>query len=106
MIASVSYFTESHPWAETLKPVRGAPHFSSIAVDGAKFGEYMKDAQLMIEKPSLLVPAVNMIDKLPLTKGDAGGDCLEWNADVKPTASSRLVKDYDALDEAGRLNKR
>src|SRR6202166_75893 len=31
------------------------PHFKTAAVDGAQFGEYMKDAQLMIQKPSLLV---------------------------------------------------
>lgn len=53
-------------------------HFKSITVDGAKFGEYMKDAQLMIQKPSLLVSAVNMIDRLPLTEGDTKGDLYEY----------------------------
>jgi hypothetical protein len=33
----------------------------------------MKDAQLMIQKPSLLVSAVNMIDELPLGQGDTKG---------------------------------
>ena len=54
------------------------PHFKTVAVDGAKFGEYMKDAQLMIQKPTLLVSAVNMIDKLPLTEGDTKGDLYEY----------------------------
>jgi len=54
------------------------PHFRSVSVDGAKFGEYMKDAQLMIQKSSLLVQAVNMIDELPLTEGDTKGDLYEY----------------------------
>jgi type I restriction enzyme M protein len=54
------------------------PHFKTVAVDGAKFGEYMKDAQLLIQKPSLLVSAVNMIDELPLTEGDTKGDLYEY----------------------------
>lgn len=53
-------------------------HFKSVAVEGAKFGEYMKDAQLIINKPSLLVSAVNMIDELPLTEGDTKGDLYEY----------------------------
>ncbi|MFZ3046335.1 MAG: N-6 DNA methylase, partial [Desulfatirhabdiaceae bacterium] len=48
------------------------------AVDGAQFGEYMKEAQLMIQKPTLLVSAVNMIDELPLTEGDTKGDLYEY----------------------------
>ncbi len=54
------------------------PHFKTVSVDGAKFGEYMKDAQLMIQKGSLLVQAVNMIDELPLDKGDTKGDLYEY----------------------------
>ncbi|MCG2749192.1 MAG: type I restriction-modification system subunit M [Desulfobulbaceae bacterium] len=54
------------------------PHFKTVAVDGAKFGEYMKDAQLMIQKPSLLVTAVSMVDELPLTSGDTKGDLYEY----------------------------
>ena len=45
---------------------------------GTAFAEFMKDAQLMIQKPSLLVKAVNMIDKLPLTEGDTKGDLYEY----------------------------
>ncbi len=54
------------------------PHFRTTTVDGAKFGEYMKDAQLMIQKPSLLVSAVNMIDALPLANDDVKGDLYEY----------------------------
>lgn len=54
------------------------PHFKTVAVDGAKFGEYMKDAQLLVQKPSLLVIAVNTIDKLPLTSGDTKGGLYEY----------------------------
>jgi type I restriction enzyme M protein len=67
------------PAVQMLPHVRDKvfPHFRSVAVDGARFGEYMKDAQLMIQKPSLIVSAVNMIDELPLTEGDTKGDLYE-----------------------------
>jgi hypothetical protein len=38
----------------------------------------MKDAQLLIQKPRLMVSAVNMIDALPLTAGDTKGDLYEY----------------------------
>ena len=53
------------------------PHFRKLN-GGTTFGEYMQDAQLMIQKPSLLVQAVTMIDKLPITEGDAKGDLYEY----------------------------
>jgi len=53
-------------------------HFRGVGGNGSTFGEYMKDAQLMIVKPSLLVSAVNMIDRLPLTEGDTKGDLYEY----------------------------
>jgi len=52
-------------------------HFRKLN-GGTTFGEYMQDAQLMVQKPSLLVSAVNMIDKLPITEGDAKGDLYEY----------------------------
>lgn len=54
------------------------PHFRNAGTDGATFGEYMKDAQLLIQKPSLLVSAVNMIDALPLGNADTKGDLYEY----------------------------
>jgi type I restriction enzyme M protein len=53
------------------------PHFRKLN-GGTTFGEYMRDAQLMVQKPSLLVSAVNMIEKLPITEGDAKGDLYEY----------------------------
>ncbi|MDF1593521.1 MAG: class I SAM-dependent DNA methyltransferase, partial [Desulfobacterales bacterium] len=75
-----SQFKNKTPADAMLKVVRDEvfPHFKQVAVDGARFGEYMKDAQLMIQKPNLLVSAVNMIDKLPLTEGDTKGDLYEY----------------------------
>jgi type I restriction enzyme M protein len=54
------------------------PHFKTVVHEGAKLGEYMKDVQLLIQKPSLLVSAVSMIDDLPLTEGDTKGDLYEY----------------------------
>ena len=64
---------------EMLRVVRDEvfPHFRKLN-GGTTFGEYMQDAQLMVQKPSLLVSAVNMIDKLPITEGDAKGDLYEY----------------------------
>jgi type I restriction enzyme M protein len=67
--------------AETMLPhVRDKvfPHFQKVAVDGARFGEFMKDAQLLVQKHNLLVTAVLTIDKLPLTSGDTKGDLYEY----------------------------
>jgi type I restriction enzyme M protein len=54
------------------------PHFRKLGPEGGTFGQYMKDAQLLIQKPSLLVSAVSMIEKLPLTGGDTKGDLYEY----------------------------
>jgi type I restriction enzyme M protein len=64
---------------EMLRVVRDEvfPHFRRLN-GGTTFGEYMQDAQLMVQKASLLVAAVNMIDALPITDGDAKGDLYEY----------------------------
>jgi type I restriction enzyme M protein len=64
---------------EMLRVVRDEvfPHFRKLN-GGTTFAEYMQDAQLMIQKPSLLVSAVNMIDKLDIAEGDAKGDLYEY----------------------------
>lgn len=64
---------------EMLRVVRDEvfPHFRKLN-GGTTFAEYMQDAQLMIQKASLLVSAVNMIDGLPITEGDAKGDLYEY----------------------------
>ncbi|RKH05554.1 SAM-dependent DNA methyltransferase [Corallococcus sp. CA053C] len=64
---------------EMLRVVRDEvfPHFRKLN-GGTTFAEYMQDAQLMVQKPSLLVSAVNIIEKLPITEGDAKGDLYEY----------------------------
>jgi len=65
---------------QMLKVVRDEvfPHFRTLGETDSTFAEYMTDAQLMIQKPNLLVSAVNMIDALPLTEGDTKGDLYEY----------------------------
>lgn len=65
--------------AELLPVVRDElfPFFRKLN-GGTTFSEYMSDAQLMVQKPSLLVKAVLMIDALPLTQGDTKGDLYEY----------------------------
>jgi type I restriction enzyme M protein len=63
-------------------------HFRELAVSNTTenadtdnertFASLMKDAQLMIVKPSLLAKAIAMIDELPLTEGDRKGDVYEY----------------------------
>ena len=78
-----------HLGGEAMLPVvrdKVFPHFRTLGTNGHKpkdepkntFAEYMKDAQLMIQKPSLLVSAVNMIEELPLAQGDTKGDLYEY----------------------------
>ncbi|WP_193187401.1 type I restriction-modification system subunit M [Nisaea sediminum] len=54
------------------------PHFRTVAMDGAVYAEYMKDAQLLIQKESLLVSAIGMVDALPLEDDDSKGDLYEY----------------------------
>ncbi len=65
---------------EMLATVRDGvfKHFREEIATRSRLGDYMKDAQLMIQKPSLLVSAVNMIEALPLTEGDTKGDLYEY----------------------------
>ncbi|MCY4428183.1 MAG: class I SAM-dependent DNA methyltransferase [Halieaceae bacterium] len=70
-----------HMGAQDMLPLvrdKVFPHFRKATTGGATFAEFMKDAQLMIQKPSLLVKAVGIIDKLPLTEGDTKGDLYEY----------------------------
>jgi len=48
------------------------------ANEGSLFAEFMKDAQLMIQKQSLLVKAVEMVNDLPLENSDTKGDLYEY----------------------------
>lgn len=58
------------------------PHMKSLGKDingeATTFGRYLADAQLMIQKQSLLVNAVEMIHELPLGAADTKGDLYEY----------------------------
>jgi type I restriction enzyme M protein len=54
------------------------PHLRDLGAKGSTFGEYMKDAQLFVQKPSLLVSAVEQVEKLPLGDADLKGDLYEY----------------------------
>ena len=77
--------TWRHFGAEQMLPHvrdRVFPHFRRLAERstgaGSQFAAFMKDAQLMIQKPSLLVKAVNTVQDLPLERGDTKGDLYEY----------------------------
>jgi type I restriction enzyme M protein len=67
------------PGEQMLRVVRDEvfPHFRQLN-GGTTFAEYMQDAQLLIQRPSLLVSAVEKISVLPLTEGDTKGDLYEY----------------------------
>ncbi|ACN14578.1 HsdM1 [Desulforapulum autotrophicum HRM2] len=70
-----------HLGAKEMLPLvrdRVFPHFKTAAMENTAFGEYMKDAQLMIQKPQLLASAVTLIGDLPLDRGDTKGDLYEY----------------------------
>ena len=52
-------------------------HFREHTGD-VSFGDYMKDARLAIDKPELLVKAIDMVSDLPLEVGDSKGDLYEY----------------------------
>lgn len=54
------------------------PHLKEMAGADSTSGRYMQDAMLMIQKPSLLVKALELIDDLPLDRGDTKGDLYEY----------------------------
>lgn len=54
------------------------PYFKQTSGEGSLFAEFMKDAQLMVQKPSLLRKAIDMVNELPLTQGDTKGDLYEY----------------------------
>jgi type I restriction enzyme M protein len=54
------------------------PYFKTTSGEGSLFSEFMKDAQLMVQKPSLLRKAIDMVNELPLNQGDTKGDLYEY----------------------------
>jgi type I restriction enzyme M protein len=53
------------------------PEMNQLTKKGG-FTTFFQDASFLIQKPSLLVSAVQMIDNLPLTEGDTKGDLYEY----------------------------
>lgn len=54
------------------------PFFKTTTGAGSLFANYMKDAQLMVQKPALMRKAVDMISELPLHQNDVKGDLYEY----------------------------
>lgn len=70
-----------HLGAEQLYPLvkdELFPYFKELTQADTLFGEFMKDAQLMIQKQSLLVKAVELVSDLPLENKDVKGDLYEY----------------------------
>ncbi|MBB1267913.1 class I SAM-dependent DNA methyltransferase [Shewanella sp. SR44-3] len=65
---------------DELFPYFGSSSAASVKEgnEGSLFSEFMKDAQLMIQKQSLLVKAVEMVNDLPLDNSDTKGDLYEY----------------------------
>lgn len=60
-------------------PVGGVfPHLKAMTDEQTTFGAFMKDAQFLVVKPQLLVKAMELIEELPLEKGDTKGDLYEY----------------------------
>lgn len=62
------------------------PFFRDEMVRTTTLGAYMKDAQCLIQKPSLLKTAINTINDLPLLQGDTKGDLYEYMLSKLTTA--------------------
>lgn len=54
------------------------PHFATIHLGHSDLAEFMADAEMEIKSESVLVAAVEMVDKLPLTNSDIKGDIYEY----------------------------
>ena len=60
--------------------------FREDVVKNSTLGKYLQEAQCVIQKPSLLKTAINMINDLPLTQGDTKGDLYEYMLSKLTTA--------------------
>jgi len=54
------------------------PHFSKIELAGSDIAQFMENADVEIKSESVLVAAVEMVDKLPLEQSDVKGDIYEY----------------------------
>jgi type I restriction enzyme M protein len=54
------------------------PWLRQLGGDESTYSHYMRDARFTIPTPNLLVKAVDMLDELPLDRGDVKGDLYEY----------------------------
>ncbi|MGF1748478.1 type I restriction-modification system subunit M [Vibrio cionasavignyae] len=54
------------------------PHFANIELNGSDIAQFMADADVEIRSESVLLSAVEMVDKLPLEQSDVKGDIYEY----------------------------
>ena len=54
------------------------PFFKTDIIGEKSIGKYLHNAQFMIQDGSLLIKAIESIDKLPLEQGDTKGDLYEY----------------------------
>ena len=78
-------------------------HFRSTVASETAFAEFMKDAQLLIQKPAFFVKAVNMIHELPLT-GERIADLLPRLANAVCEIPRGLLADAQVAVELHRRN--
>ncbi|MFC1765495.1 N-6 DNA methylase, partial [Planctomycetota bacterium] len=75
----MSHQSEGDPWMNLFQFYRSGLHDSDSDENTlSNLAEYFKDAQCMINKPSLASVAVSTIDKLPILEGDTKGDLYEY----------------------------
>lgn len=75
----LSIFTGTYTDPKTKQRQMGIfEFFRSDFVESTTLGKYLKDAQFLIQKPSLLKTAINIINDLPIMEGDTKGDLYEY----------------------------
>lgn len=67
-----------YPYFSELDRQSQLSRISGEAAALGSIGEYMQDADLEVQNPSVLVAALEMVDNLPLTQSDIKGDIYEY----------------------------
>lgn len=71
---------KNKPGKELLRHLKDNvyPYFTKIHMGDSDIGDFMADADMEIKNESVLVSAIQMIDKLPLGNSDIKGDLYEF----------------------------
>jgi len=74
------HFRQLSQGEEMLKVVRDEvfPHMRDFTSQEKNFGNFFKDAILMIPTGRLMQSAIDQVNSLPLSRGDDKGDLYEW----------------------------